>query len=775
MTTNLLLAELLDTDGNIRLNGTQTIKKRTTTSLSCWQQEDGTERLHWYWNTEGGILPKFYRGNEHALDLSMHGDPSVEPYLKFRTSNGIGKITDDDITWTDTLLVDPTNFVYTLKSNNQFIVSDTNIKYNGYNLFHQGNVTSMPFLPLTGGTLSGNFAVITTGNTSFEIGRLDGVASAPYMDFHSGATAIDFDSRIIATGGNGTNGQGDLTLTGYILNDGRTPTKPNELISKWWIDGNLLTINQHLTTLDNTTISLQNQIDNLENDITTINQHLTNIDNIISQLQNDVTNINNNVTYSNTILALSLVDMLPDQTWGETGKYSMIKSYGGAVKSWGQGTNGQLGNGEGSDQNTPRQVNYMWNISPPNDVAQILISGHTSYIRTASGIVYGTGNNANGQLGLGASDVTNRTMFTQIPIPAPVNHIATSGVHSDWTDRCSTFFATSSAVYAVGYSASYQTGANTTTDLRVPTLVFNTRPIQKIIPVMRCTYLLATDGSVWAAGENNDGQLAQGNTTDQHTFSQCLRAAGTPLLNIVKMDAHCRRYDDTITIYRNNLVYAIDNAGKLYGAGYNGSSMYLGTGNTTDNIYFTQVSSLNSKIIVDVCIGGSVCSTIAVTNTGEIYTWGYNGKGQLGLGDTTTRTTPTLVNSWNGPGPVPWLGKVKKIYATKNSSNANLYILTTDGMLLAAGENNYGEMGPWDNKVEVASGDYPLFTNIVTIKLLPGEYIDDFVVLGVGNNIHLLAKTNNKRLLATGINDKSQTGVSTNNTSVFGLSEVRLH
>jgi len=50
-------------------------------------------------------------------------------------------------------------------------------------------------------------------NVGFEIGYTGGAATTPFIDFHSGATAIDYDSRIIANGGNGTNGQGTLTYT----------------------------------------------------------------------------------------------------------------------------------------------------------------------------------------------------------------------------------------------------------------------------------------------------------------------------------------------------------------------------------------------------------------------------------------------------------------------------------------------------------------------------------------------------------------------------------
>lgn len=54
------------------------------------------------------------------------------------------------------------------------------------------------------------------------IGRTDGVAAEPYIDFHSGATVVDYDSRIIASGGNGTVGGGLLSLYGKI----KMPSQP---------------------------------------------------------------------------------------------------------------------------------------------------------------------------------------------------------------------------------------------------------------------------------------------------------------------------------------------------------------------------------------------------------------------------------------------------------------------------------------------------------------------------------------------------------------------
>lgn len=55
--------------------------------------------------------------------------------------------------------------------------------------------------------------LIFTGDSSnggIELGQTDGTTSTPFIDFHSGATVVDYDSRIIASGGSGVSGGGTL-------------------------------------------------------------------------------------------------------------------------------------------------------------------------------------------------------------------------------------------------------------------------------------------------------------------------------------------------------------------------------------------------------------------------------------------------------------------------------------------------------------------------------------------------------------------------------------
>ena len=56
--------------------------------------------------------------------------------------------------------------------------------------------------------------------------------------------------------------------------------------------------------------------------------------------------------------------------------------------------------------------------------------------------------------------------------------------------------------------------------------------------------------------------------------------------------------------------------------------------------------------------------SVFVTKDGDVYACGYNNNGQLGLGDTTNRATPSLIGS---------ISDVKKVHAEASLS----YLLKT--------------------------------------------------------------------------------------------------
>jgi hypothetical protein len=75
---------------------------------------------------------------------------------------------------------------------------------------------------ITSQTATGRVLIQTDSGGSISLGRFDGVSSAPYIDFNSGATAVDYDARISVGAGNGTVGAATLTIAAGSLATGNT-------------------------------------------------------------------------------------------------------------------------------------------------------------------------------------------------------------------------------------------------------------------------------------------------------------------------------------------------------------------------------------------------------------------------------------------------------------------------------------------------------------------------------------------------------------------------
>ena len=96
-------------------------------------------------------------------------------------------------------------------------------------------------------------------------------------------------------------------------------------------------------------------------------------------------------------------------------------------------------------------------------------------------------------------------------------------------------------------------------------------------------------------------------------------------------------------MYSYNYSLILKNDGTLWGCGYNGYGE-LGLGDTTDRTIFTQITTNTNNIKSVYCGYGY---TFILKTDGTLWNCGRNEYGHLGLGDTTHRNTFTQVTTNN--------------------------------------------------------------------------------------------------------------------------------
>ena len=292
-------------------------------------------------------------------------------------------------------------------------------------------------------------------------------------------------------------------------------------------------------------------------------------------------------------------------------------------------------------------------------------------------------------------------------------------------------------IKACGYGNSYSNGDPMGENLYLPSRVVFDDPNVRFVSVYSGGlqhYALTEDGQVWSWGKNDYGQLGHGDTVN--------RAIGKRIdffvnnhIQIAKIIPGRNNY------YEQGCAYFLTTDGKVYACGRNNYGN-IGNGTTVDQSLPVRCGDLTD--IVDVAVSSLPYSVYAVNGNGQLWVWGWNGSGQLGLGDSTDRYTPLSHPSIQDAISVAIAcGYQQNGQGAKGTG----IVVRADGSLWSTGCNERGQLGLGD-KIDRQS-----FTKIDC----PNTFKQ--VLMGDGRYPNCVAISNDNELYIWGANTYGAAGV----------------
>lgn len=469
----------------------------------------------------------------------------------------------------------------------------------------------------------------------------------------------------------------------------------------------------------------------------------------------------------------------------------LVLTADGKMYSWGPNILGTVGDGTAIDRAVPVAVDMSGEM-----LNKVVVKISTQLALTSDNRLYAWGYNSNGALGNGStlsSFVPTAVDMTGALAGKTIAKISSNG------NGHSLVLTTDGMVFAWGRNDKGQLGDGSTTD-RYTAVAMNLAPlggrvVQEVLAAREASYVLTTDGRMFACGSNEHGMLANGNTTDSHTL---IPADQGPLghrlvaaisktvwggLVITEPDPapHLLAYDgqgaggnprtDNVgsfafpAVPQNGAVtrlFTIKNEGademqgiSLSMSGADAASFIAGS------VGGTLAGGATATFAVTFHPGATgghgATLTIASTNadnapfriqlTGEgttpvpaiCYGRGYNNYGETGDGTTTERGKFVRVDQSGALSG--------KTIAKTSSGIYHTIALGTDGRVYAWGSNQFGQLGDGtaaDSSVPIAVGG-----------LLAGKSVTD---IAAGSN-HCLALASDGRVYAWGGNGLGQLGI----------------
>ena len=351
--------------------------------------------------------------------------------------------------------------------------------------------------------------------------------------------------------------------------------------------------------------------------------------------------------------------------------HSLVIDESGGVLASGRGSHGQLGNGARIDSATPVQV---------KDAAGT--GSFTGAKSVAAGFLYSLALKEDGTLWTwgNATGFMTDTGDNHSDIPVQVvdesgqpltNIISISAKKEHWLA-----LRGDGTVWAWGRGANGQLGNGETEDVfthAVQVKNADGTPLTDVIAVSAGGYhsmAKKADGTIWAWGKNENGQLGNGAAADSSVPVQIMGLTGIEQIAAGEFHSMALRADGTIWTWGRNQY------GQLGDNTRNSSAVPVQVTGENGFGYLTDVEE----------IAAGIGYSMALMSDGTLMAWGHNNSYQLGDGTQQSRNAPVEVKDAAGTGA---LTNVVEFSANNEISMAK----TADGKVWIWGMNRYGEFG----------------------------------------------------------------------------------
>lgn len=328
--------------------------------------------------------------------------------------------------------------------------------------------------------------------------------------------------------------------------------------------------------------------------------------------------------------------------------FTLALSKDGTIFAWGENSHGQLGNNSINNKDEPVIIDNIINIKS-------ISAGQKHVVALAEdGDLYVWGSNRDGELG----DGTNEDRHLPYKLTGGENQVRNENEKISASENHVIIINSNGTVSSSGDNTYGQLGDETNRNNKGFVTVKRLSNIIEVAAGENYSLALDSDGYVHSWGNNSLGTLGTGNTNDSNIPIKIKN-----LSNIVKISAG------------QNHVLALDSNGVIYSWG-NGRYGQLGNMNT---------SSLSPQKVVDhldvIDISAGYTHNLAVRSNGDVWAWGKNDYGKIGVEGAST-----------GVNPLPKRTLIKGVVSVSAGENHSI-ARQPNGEVYAWGANTFGQLG----------------------------------------------------------------------------------